>query len=133
MKSGPDTIETVHVLHVDDQELWIQLAKSFLHNLSETIHVYGETDPKRALERLSSQAIDCVICDYQMPEMDGITFLEALRDTHPNLPVIFFTGKGSEAIECEATTAGATAYIEKGDAEVYEVLANQIERSVVEV
>jgi len=132
MKRATSTAATVEVLHVDDQEIWIKLAKNFLHSLSDAIRIHGETDPERAIERLSSQAIDCVVCDYDMPAMNGVAFLQAVRRVDPDLPVIFFTSVEREELACEATAAEATAYVQKGDAEVYEVLATQIKESVAE-
>ena len=55
-----------------------------------------------ALDALGRQSFDAVILDYQMPEMDGLQALQALR-THANpgvreLPVLFFTGEADEEI-----------------------------------
>ncbi len=55
---------------------------------------------REALEALGQQSFDAVILDYQMPEMDGLQALQALR-THASprvreLPVLFFTGEADE-------------------------------------
>ena len=55
---------------------------------------------REALEVLGRQPFDAVILDYQMPEMDGLQALHALR-THASprvraLPVLFFTGEADE-------------------------------------
>lgn len=132
MKRAPRSPDTVKVLHVDDQEIWIKLARNFLLSLSDAIRIRGETNPERAIERLSSQGIDCVVCDYDMSAMDGVAFLQAVRRVDPNMPVIFFTSLEREELAYEATDAEATAYVQKGDAEVYEVLATQIEQRASE-
>jgi PAS domain S-box-containing protein len=58
--------------------------------------------------------------------------LETVRDHHPDLPLILFTGKGSEEVASEAISAGVTDYLRKeGGSEEYAVLARQV-RSAVE-
>ncbi len=66
-----------------------------------------------------------------MPGLDGLAVLERVRETHPEIPFILFTGKGSEEIASEAITAGVTDYLQKaGGTEQYSVLANRIQNAV---
>ena len=46
----------------------------------------------QALELLEGDAVDIVISDIRMPEMDGVTLLDALREHHPDVAVIMVTG-----------------------------------------
>ncbi|MFB6311944.1 MAG: PAS domain S-box protein, partial [Salinirussus sp.] len=63
--------------------------------------------------------------------MDGLEFLETVRDEHPELPFILFTGQGSEEVASDAITAGATDYLQKGSGtDQYELLANRIVNAV---
>ena len=131
-----DTAGTFHILHVDDDESLIDVTAAFLTQEDERFSVEGMTSGSEALGRLDED-IDCVISDYDMPEMNGIEFLEAVREEWPNLPFILFTGKGSEAVASEAISAGVTDYLQKETGtDQYALLANRasnaIESSVAE-
>jgi signal transduction histidine kinase len=73
-----------------------------------------------------------VVSDYQMPELDGIEFLQHLRKEHPALPFIMFTGNGREEIAIAAFENGADFYIRKGGNPVaqFAELAHKIRKSV---
>lgn len=77
-------------------------------------------------EQLSAD-IDCLVTDYDMPGENGIEFLESVRATYPDLPVILFTSKDSPAIAQEALTAGMDGYLRKsGHSETYRLLMSEI-------
>ncbi|GAB3417448.1 hypothetical protein GCM10027435_16300 [Haloparvum alkalitolerans] len=118
----------ITVLHVDDDDAFLDLASEFLGR-HEPLSVETATDTDAALERLDD--VDCVVSDFDMPERDGLAFLDAVRSRHPEMPFILFTGKGSEEIASEAVSAGVTDYLRKGPGiERYEVLANRIRNAV---
>jgi anti-sigma regulatory factor (Ser/Thr protein kinase) len=54
-----------------------------------------------------------VITDLQMPEMDGLELVEAIRDQYPKLPVIIMTAVGSEELAAAALRSGASSYVPK--------------------
>ncbi|QDX39413.1 PAS domain S-box protein [Salarchaeum sp. JOR-1] len=125
--------QTIDILHVDDDASFCELVAAFLEREREHFTVHSETEPRAALERLADDelSVDCIVSDYDMPPLDGLTLLERVRDTHPDLPFILFTGKGSEEIASEAITAGVTDYLQKaGGTEQYSVLANRIQNAV---
>jgi len=55
--------------------------------------VYTDTSPLQALERAKQVAFDVVIADYLMPEMDGLRFLDAIRQTQPDAATILLSGQ----------------------------------------
>lgn len=121
----------ISILHVDDEPDVAELAAEFLERIDDRFDVVITTSADEALDRLEGQEVDCVVSDYDMPETNGIEFLEAVRERDDRLPFILFTGKGSEAVASEALSAGATEYLQKGTgAEQYELLANRIENAV---
>jgi PAS domain S-box-containing protein len=125
--------EPIRVLQVDDDGEFVDLASTFLERAHEDIEVITAASVGEGLETLAATTVDCVVSDYDMPEMDGLEFLEAVRTDHPELPFILFTGKGSEEIASEAISAGVTEYLQKETGtEQYAVLANRIERAVSE-
>jgi PAS domain S-box-containing protein len=104
--------EKIRVLYVDDERSLLDIGKKFLE-LSGNITVYTAESAFQAFELLKKHSIDVIISDYQMPAMDGIDFLKAVRNTDPDLPFIFFSGKGSKEIVIEAYKHGVDIYIEK--------------------
>lgn len=123
--------EKIRVLHVDDNDQILNLTATYLERKSDQISIVSETDPSKALEILADESIDCVVSDFDMPQMDGLKFLEAVRADHTDLPFILFTGKGSEEIASEAISAGVTDYLQKGMSnDQYSLLANRIENIV---
>ena len=121
---------STHVLHVDDNPMFGDLVETYLEKISEEITVHTETDPRTAVDYLQAESVDCIVSDYQMPEMDGISFLQIVRKEYPNLPFILFTGTGSEKIASEAIKEGVTDYIQKDGTEQYELLTNRIQNAV---
>ncbi len=66
-----------------------------------------------------------------MPGQSGLDFLTTIRETHPRVPFILYTGKGSEDVASEAISAGVTDYLQKetGTSQ-YTILANRIKNAV---
>jgi CheY-like chemotaxis protein len=60
------------------------------------------------------QGPDAVVLDLNMPEIDGHSLLRQLRTLHPSLPVVVFSGHGTEGVEQEVLNQGATAFLQKG-------------------
>jgi PAS domain S-box-containing protein len=123
--------QPIRVLHVDDDPDMTELTSLYLERINDQFTVHTETTVVEALETLQNTEIDCVISDYQMPNTDGLEFLEIVRERHPDLPFILFTGKGSEEIASDAIAAGVTDYMQKGGGgDQYEVLSNRVENAV---
>jgi len=117
----------VRVLHADDEPGFAELAGEFLQREDDRIEVLTAADAEEGLAILAEQAVDCVVSDYDMPGRNGIEFLEAVREDHPNLPFVLFTGKGSEEVASDAFSAGATDYLQKeGGSDQYTLLAKRV-------
>jgi PAS domain S-box-containing protein len=122
-------IDTIRVLHVDDDPALAELVATFLEREDDRIVVETATRVADGLERLSE--VDCIVSDHDMPRQTGIEFLEAVREEYPDLPFILYTGKGSEAVAADAISAGVTDYLQKsGGTDQYAILANRIVNAV---
>ena len=88
--------ESVRVLYADDEPDFADLAAMHLEREREAFDVCTATSATEGLDRLAGEDIDCIVSDYDMPGMDGLDFLEAVREEYPDLPFILFTGRGSE-------------------------------------
>ena len=80
--------DRIRVLHVDDDGAFAELTAAFLQREDDRIEVVTATDTGEGLDRLAERDVDCVVSDYDMPGLDGLAFLEAVRATDPDLPFI---------------------------------------------
>lgn len=125
----------VGVLLVDDDKQSRELTTVFLNERSDRLSITEASSAHAALDILAdddrAETVDCVVSDYKMPVMDGIDFLNAVRDEHPTLPFILYTGQGSERVAKKAILDDVTDYVEKdvGPGQ-YDVLASRIEKAV---
>ncbi len=123
-------VEQISVLHVDDEPELAETVATFLERADKRFSVRTASSAEEGLQELTD-TVDCVISDYEMPGMDGIEFLRAVRETYPDLPFILFTSRGSEAIASDAISADVTDYLRKRpDTEQYELLATQVDSAV---
>ncbi len=102
----------IKVLHVDDDSTFLDISKQILE-LDGQIQVTSIASAKNALETHANHHFDIIISDYQMPEIDGLTFLAQLRDGDDSTPFILFTGKGREDVAIKALNLGADRYVNK--------------------
>jgi len=124
-------LDEIRVLHVDDDPDLATVVATYLEREDDRIDVRTATSATDGLDILAATAVDCVVSDYDMPGTDGLEFLDAVREHHPELPFILFTGKGSEEIASAAISAGVTDYLQKETGtEQYAILANRIENAV---
>lgn len=70
-------------------------------------------DGVTALEALARRFPDIVLTDLEMPEMNGLELVEAIRDRYPTVPVALMTAVGSEEIASRALRKGAAGYVPK--------------------
>ncbi len=72
-------------------------------------------DGKDALGKLTGQKINLMVCDVNMPNMDGISFLKSLKETpsYKFTPVIMLTTESQETKKQEGKAAGARAWVVK--------------------
>ncbi|SDN18370.1 PAS domain S-box-containing protein [Halogranum gelatinilyticum] len=126
-----DSAEEIAILHVDDDEAFAELVATFLERENDRFRVETAASVTDGLARLTAGEFHCVVSDYDMPERDGLDFLDAVREVDPDLPFILYTGKGSEEVASEAISAGVTDYLQKEQGTgQYTVLANRVENAV---
>ncbi len=70
---------------------------------------------KLALERVRTEAFDCVCVDLRLPDASGTQCVEELIGEAPGLPVVVLTGDDSEELALESVRAGAEDYLVKGN------------------
>ncbi len=104
------------VLVVDDSAVMRKIIKK---NITESGMTVGEFvdagDGKQALEAVSNNDIDLILCDWNMPNMSGIEFIKSLSTLGlpKKIPVIMVSTEGSDAKMAEAMASGAVGYLTK--------------------
>ncbi|MEF8873845.1 MAG: PAS domain S-box protein [Candidatus Thermoplasmatota archaeon] len=127
-----DEKRLIEILFVDDESGAREQAEIFLEEESKSLSVDTFSGPEDAIKRLKKKDYDVVVSDYLMPDMDGLEFLDKVRDLDNKIPFILLTGKGTEEIAMTALNKGADRYFVKRDdpATQYRNLAQAIEEIV---
>ena len=103
----------IRTLYVDDEPALLELTQLYLERLGD-FNVETVDSAYKALELLKKNPYDAIVSDYEMPGMNGISFLKKVRISGGTIPFIIFTGKGREEVVIEALNAGVDFYLQKG-------------------
>jgi DNA-binding NtrC family response regulator len=100
-----------NILIIDDE-------KAIRKTLSEILSYEGykieeASDGEEGLRKFRDKTFDVVLCDIKMPRLDGIEFLDKVREYNPDVPVIMISGHGTIETAVEAVKKGAYDYIAK--------------------
>jgi CheY-like chemotaxis protein len=98
-------------LVVDDSAMDRRLIGGLLKRAGYEV-LYAENG-RHALELLAEKLPDIVATDLQMPELDGLELVAAIRQQFPSVPVLLMTAHGSEEIAVKALQKGAASYVPK--------------------
>ena len=104
------------LLIVDDIEADRALYRKFLDEIPPLTNRFLEEESGKAgLKQYGKEAIDCILLDLHLPDMDGLEFLENFHNVHgkDSCPIVMLTGRGSEADAVRALQAGAHDYLSK--------------------
>ncbi|HII99110.1 MAG TPA: PAS domain S-box protein [Methanoregula sp.] len=101
------------VLYVDDEPDLLELGKIFLEKDGD-IAIDTTASGTAALALLPAAEFDAIVSDFQMPGMNGIELLKAVRASASTIPFILFTGRGREEVVVDALNNGADFYLQKG-------------------
>lgn len=102
------------VMIVDDSFVVRQQVASALRGAD--IGVIEATDGFDAIQKLAATTdVGLVICDVNMPRMDGFEFLETVRggDVHSGVPVVMLTTEGQQSLRARARALGVKGWIVK--------------------
>lgn len=84
-----------------------------------------------AVERVSNEGVNCVVSDLDLPDGDGVSLLETVRERKPELPFVLFTDDGDETVASRAISAGVTDYLVRGeDGDGWDRLDEAVARAV---
>jgi len=104
----------MHVLIVDDSKIMRQIVRRALSQTGCAGWIFTEaTNGEEALQLFHSKRPDLILSDWNMPKMDGIGLLRAIREIDSNLPFGFITAQCSIALRKNAANEGAHFLIAK--------------------
>ncbi len=107
-KSTTDTT----VLIVDDSAIDRRIAGRLVEKVPGLKAAYA-CDGDEALAAIEREEPAVVLTDLQMPALDGLGLVDAIRRRHPHVPVVLMTAYGSEEVAMQALRAGAANYVPK--------------------
>ena len=103
------------ILIIDDQLTSLRILGQLVSTIEPNMTVKTFTDPVEALHWTRDNPADLVLTDYNMPEMNGVEFIQGYRDnpTTEHTPVIMVTSIEDRNVLYEALEAGATDFLNK--------------------
>ena len=104
-----------NLLIVDDEVLLLSVLTRSLAGCADKI--FTAVDGIEALAILEKEKIHCVICDINMPRMNGLKLIKKIRADDNQIPFIFFTGHGNDELMLEVSKYGAYDFFNKPDFE----------------
>ncbi|CDF87005.1 response regulator [Pseudomonas sp. QL9] len=105
----------VSVLVVDDAPFIRDLVKKGLRDHFPGLRIEEAVNGRKAQQHLARQAVDLILCDWEMPEMSGIELLGWCRAQEPlkEVPFIMVTSRGDKENVVQAIQAGVSDFIGK--------------------
>jgi DNA-binding NtrC family response regulator len=104
-------MEKIRILVVDDEQRVRDEIAEFLEENKYTVYKAGL--PSQAFDILDRQEVDIIILDIKLPEMDGLTALKKIKESHPDVEVIMISGHGDMTSVIDAMRKGAADFFPK--------------------
>lgn len=102
-----------NLLIVDDEPMLLKRLRLNLSYFAD--NVFTASNGFEALSVLETENVHCVICDVNMPKMNGIEVIKKLREGNNPTPFIFYTGHGNHEMMLEVAKYGAFDFFNKPD------------------
>jgi len=100
------------ILLIDDSKTMRNIQKSVLAQLGYT-EIEEACDGQDALSKVGAFQPDLILVDWNMPTMDGLSFVKAFRQTNKTTPTIMVTTESEKSRVIEAIKAGVNNYVIK--------------------
>ncbi len=103
------------IITIDDSSTMRRIIKNTLQRIGYGSDVLEAEDGKQALDVLSRNKVDLIITDWNMPNMDGLTFVKKIRSMSEwnDVPIIMVTTEAAKEDILEALKSGVNNYIVK--------------------
>lgn len=103
----------MNILLVDDHALFRGGLKFLLQQLDTRLTLDEAGDCAQAIKRTAERSYDLILLDLNMPGLNRLEALEALRDAAPDAPVVVLSGEGDPTVVRAAIERGAMGFIPK--------------------
>lgn len=100
-----------NLLIIDDEIVLLDCLKLILGDLADT--TFTATDGAIGYDIFKTNTIHCIVCDINMPNMNGVELIKKLREENHDVPFIFYTGQGNRELMLEAAKYGAFDFLDK--------------------
>jgi DNA-binding NtrC family response regulator len=104
------TEKQTNILVIDDDPIFRNLLRSIF---KEKLNVFAVEAPSLAFKILKNERIDILICDFKLPEMNGLLVLEKVKAEYPDIEVIMISSSSDMETVIGALRKGATDYLKK--------------------
>jgi signal transduction histidine kinase len=110
--------DSIKVLIIDDAPEDREVFGRYLrqHSTTQDFQIIETDSGVEGLEICQKEHPDCILIDYQIPDLDGLEFIQSLvndEEQQQFLPVLMLTGQGNESVASEAMKGGASDYLVK--------------------
>lgn len=103
-----------HVIVIDDDLAMREMVEDFLRSKNYICESFSlASEAFKNLQNRNLDEVQAIVTDQNMPEMDGVEFVQRMQKLEPDIPVIIMTAYASIDSAIEATRLGAFAYISK--------------------
>lgn len=102
--------KALNILVIDDDPIIRNLMRAIL---KEKSNVFAVETPSLAFKILKNEAVDIIICDFQLPEMNGLRVLEKIKEEYPDIEVIMISNSGDMDTVIGALRKGAADFFKK--------------------
>jgi two-component system, chemotaxis family, chemotaxis protein CheY len=109
-------MDSIRALIVDDSSVMRKIVERSLRQAGLSItQVLEANNGAEALSTVQNNKVDLILCDINMPVMDGLEFVKQLAgvENAKGVPVVMITTEGSEGHVVQALSAGARGYLRK--------------------
>lgn len=101
----------VRILYIEDDDIQRKTLASGLRSKGHSVSV--ATSGRTGLRLFNSKAFEVILCDLNMPEMDGLGVLENIRRKDPDIPFIILSAHGTVPLAVKTIKKGATYFVLK--------------------
>lgn len=113
--SAPGAARPVKVLTVDDQPMFLGVARELIEATPGFEHVGEAESGRQALALTAELSPDLVLLDIRMPGMNGIETAERLAVAHPDAVVVLVSAEDAPQLPSGVASSRAAAYVRKQD------------------
>jgi CheY-like chemotaxis protein len=103
---------SIRVLHIDDQDETLVITKKILERIDKAMKIESTTNSCELIEKIRRGSVDCVVVDYKMPGIDGVSLAQRIRE-FSDVPIIMYTGSGAEEVASTAVSRGVDSIVKK--------------------